>query len=147
MKKIILIFLFIPFVSFSQVSKKSFSKTTENYREFNLGICYFDYDDFWPGFSFLCGRTIYFNNNNTVLDFQAGLALPSIVTGKIGYGIGNVNSNLLISLRPHPGSIGLEYNTTKRRFSIEKMFGEYAAEFGNGGFLHDWLITLGFKIF
>lgn len=89
MKKIILIFLFIPFVSFSQVSKKSFSKTTENYREFNLGICYFDYDDFWPGFSFLWGRTIYFNNNNTVLDFQAGLALPSIVTGKIGYVIGS----------------------------------------------------------
>ena len=68
MKKIILILLLIPILSFTQSS--------ESYKEFNFGVItdmVFDGDQIWPGASFLWGKTIYFNNN-TVLDYQAGLA-------------------------------------------------------------------------
>ena len=124
MKKIIFLLLFIPTLSFTQSS--------ETYKEFNFGVItdmVFDGDQIWPGASFLWGKTIYFNNN-TVLDYQAGLALPTGATGKIGFGVGGSNFATIIGLRPYPATAYLQLSKNQRfNFSfeyvlIEDLFGE-----------------------
>ena len=77
MKKIILILSLLPIFLLSQ--------SNNAYKEFNFGIAVVD-DFGFPGASFLFGKTNY-NSNNTLLDYQIGIAFPSIVTGKIGFGI------------------------------------------------------------
>lgn len=119
MKKIILLLLFIPTLSFAQSS--------ESYKEFNFGVItnmVFDGDQIWPGASFLWGKTIYFNNN-TVLDYQAGLALPTLATGKIGFGIGGSNFATIIGLRPYPATAYLQLSKNQRfNFSVEYVLDE-----------------------
>ena len=108
MKKIILILLFIPTLSFTQSS--------ESYKEFNFGVItdmLFDGHDIWPGASFLWGKTIYFNNN-TVLDYQAGLAFPTIATGKIGFGFGGSNFAAIFGFRPYPATTYLQFSKNQR---------------------------------
>ena len=92
MKRIILILILAPLLTLSQ--------SNNTYKEINLGIALFD-DSGFPGASFLFGKTNYFSNN-TLLDYQLGVAFPSIVTGKIGFGIGNKNFATIIGVRPWP---------------------------------------------
>jgi hypothetical protein len=113
MKKIILILSIIPLLSFSQ------SKNT--YKEFNFGIALFGGNAF-PGASFLIGKTNYYSNN-TLLDYQAGLAFPSIVTGKLGFGIGDEDFATIIGFRPWPTSSYLQFSFKKRQnLSVEYGF-------------------------
>ena len=84
----------------------------------------FDGYDIWPGASFLWGKTIYFNNN-TVLDYQAGLAFPTLATGKIGFGIGGSNFATIIGLRPYPATAYLQLSKNQRfNFSAEYVLDE-----------------------
>lgn len=119
MKKIILILFFIPILSFTQ--------SFESYKEFNFGVItdmVFDGDQIWPGASFLWGRTYYYNNN-TVLDYQAGLAFPTLATGKIGFGIGSSNFATIIGLRPYPATAYLQLSKNQRfNFSAEYVLDE-----------------------
>ena len=113
MKKIILILSIIPLWSFSQ------SKNT--YKEFNFGIALFNNHAF-PGASFLIGKTNYYSNN-TLLDYQAGLAFPSIVTGKLGFGIGDEDFATIIGFRPWPISSYLQFSIKERHnLSVEYGF-------------------------
>ena len=105
MKKIILVFILIPIIGFSQNSN--------NYKEFNVGVYVnnlefegwsgIDFDFIFPGASFLWGKTKYYNNN-LFLDYQVGVAFPSLITGKAGLGIGNEESPVTLStgIRPWP---------------------------------------------
>ncbi len=116
MKRNILIFIIFPIFSFSQ--------SYETYKEFNFGLItsvedeiYNDLDIF-PGASFLWGKTHYYNN--TVLDYQAGFAFPTLVTGKIGFGVGNSNFATIFGIRPWPSTAYLQFSFKKRfNFSIE----------------------------
>ena len=72
MKKLVIVLFLLPIMGYSQYS------TT--YKEINIGLP--------PGASFLWGKTIYYNNN-TLFDYEAGFAFPSIATAKVGYGYGN----------------------------------------------------------
>ena len=92
MKRIILILILAPLLTLSQ--------SNNTYKEINIGIALFD-DGGFPGASFLFGKTNYFSNN-TLLDYQLGVAFPSIVTGKIGFGIGNEDFAAIIGVRPWP---------------------------------------------
>ena len=92
MKRIILILILAPLLTLSQ--------SNNTYKEINLGIALFD-DSGFPGASFLFGKTNYYTNN-TLLDYQLGVAFPSIVTGKIGFGIGNEDFAAIIGVRPWP---------------------------------------------
>ena len=92
MKKTLLLLLFIcPIVSFSQ------SLNSNSYKEFNFGIYSGEeaglvlsinnkFYSVFPGASFLWGKTEYLQYN-TLLDYQIGIALPTIITGKVGFGI------------------------------------------------------------
>ena len=113
MKKLLVILLCLPMFLPAQNST--------NYKEFNSGIFLGEDITFFPGASFLWGKTIYFNNN-TFLDYQGGFAFPTVFTGKIGIGIGNEKSASSIGLRPFPSSLYFQYNwDEKRLFSIEFM--------------------------
>tara|TARA_B100001059_G_scaffold75735_1_gene73297 strand:- start:68 stop:454 length:387 start_codon:yes stop_codon:yes gene_type:complete len=117
MKKIILILSIIPILSFSQ------SKNT--YKEFNFGIALFGVNAF-PGASFLIGKTKYYSNN-TLLDYQAGLAFPSIVTGKLGFGIGDEDFATIIGFRPWPTSSYLQFSL-KDRHNLSVEYGFFYGE-------------------
>ena len=110
MKKFILIILFIPAFIFGQTTKKTFI-------EMNVGIASVDDYDFsgiFPGTSVLFGKTTSFDSG-LVTEAQIGLALPSILTAKLGFGDGNLDKNILLTLRPWPFFIGPQlklYNFT-----------------------------------
>ena len=123
MKKLILLLLLIPSIGYCQYSN--------SYNEINAGVILdgisfegstvIDADFFFPGASFLWGKTKYYQNN-TFLDYQYGLAFPTIITGKIGFGIGNSESIISISsgLRPWPPTVYMQLNVKETIvFSIE----------------------------
>lgn len=99
MKKLILILLLIPILTFGQTDKPK-----RDFVEINGGVA-----DTWggwfPGVSSLWGRTVQYNNG-TVGEYQIGLALPSIVTAKVGIGFGNLDNNIMLAVRPWPLTIG-----------------------------------------
>ena len=104
MKKIILIFAITPLLSFSQ------SKNI--YGEFNFGIAVLDGGAF-PGASLLIGKTNYYENN-TLLDYQAGIAFPTIVTGKIGFGWGDEDFATIIGFRVWPSCPYIQISIKER---------------------------------
>jgi len=123
MKKIILIILLTPLLIYSQKSI--------NYKEFNTGVYLGPDIIVFPGASFLWGKTIYYDNN-ILLDYEAGLAFPTLITAKLGLGIGNDNKAGIIGFRPWPTSLYFQYNFNKKRiFSIEFMV-PYRNNFSTG---------------
>ena len=135
MKKILLILFICPTVSFSQ------SLNSNSYKEFNFGIYAalspspYSVPAF-PGASFLWGKTNYYQNNR-LLDYQIGIAFPTIITGKVGYGIGDQDYATIFGIRPFP-------TTTYVQFSFREKYNiaiEYTPidfehiEFGRGGLI------------
>lgn len=55
------------------------------YFESNIGIANID-GDIFPGTSVLFGKRFEKAESNCLLDMEIGLAFPTIVTGKIGFG-------------------------------------------------------------
>jgi len=114
MKKIILILSFVPLLSLSQ--------SNNTYKEINFGVALFD-DSGFPGASFLFGKTHYYTNN-TLLDYQLGIAFPSILTGRVGFGIGNEDFATIIGLRPWPTCPYLQFSF-KERYNLSVEYGFY----------------------
>ena len=103
MKKLLFTLLFLPIMVCAQ--------HTTNYKEINIG--------FPPGASFLWGQTIYYDNN-TLLDYEAGFAFPSIGTAKIGYGLGGENFAAVLGVRLFPVFTYIQFNVKERFvFSVE----------------------------
>ena len=77
MKKLLFLLLF-PFFSLGQ----------DSYIEINAGLANLDDSDFpfFPGGSVLWGKIFEKKESNFLIDMQVGLALPSVVTAKIGIG-------------------------------------------------------------
>ena len=69
--------------------------------EWNFGAAYIDEEFIFPGTSVLWGKT-YINENNFVFEYELGIALPSIVTGKLGIGKRFNNTKVLVGVRPFP---------------------------------------------
>ena len=119
MKKQILILFLLPTLSYSQYNEK--------YKEFNCGVItdiFFDGNEIWPGASFLLGKSHYYNNN-TILDYQAGLAFPTIVTGKVGFGIGDIDFATIIGVRAYPPTAYIQFSNNQRfNFSAEYLLDE-----------------------
>jgi hypothetical protein len=110
MNKIFLILILFPIFLWSQ--------SNNTYKEFNFGIAVVD-DFGFPGASFLFGQTNY-NSNNTLLDYQIGIAFPSIVTGKIGFGIGDTDFATIFGFRAWPTCPYFQLSLKERHnFSFE----------------------------
>jgi hypothetical protein len=89
-----------------------FIKSKNSFVEWNFGVAYIAEDDFiFPGTSYLWGQT-YINENNLIFEFEAGLALPSIVTGKLGIGKKFNNTKVIVGVRPFPFNLYLQSSFT-----------------------------------
>ena len=105
MKKIIttsiIILMMIPFLVFGQ-SKQQFV-------EINAGLAaigsYEISDMYYPGCSVLYGQTTQISDGG-VAEWEVGIAAPSVVTGKVGVGLGTIKNNFMIAIRPWPLTVG-----------------------------------------
>jgi hypothetical protein len=85
-------------------------KSRNSFIEWNFGIAYIDnysLPEFFPGTSVLWGRT-HINDNNFIFEYEAGFALPSIVTGKLGIGKKFNNTKVIVGVRPFPFNLYLQ---------------------------------------
>ena len=131
MKRIILILILAPLLTLSQ--------SNNTYKEINIGVALFD-DSGFPGASFLFGKTNYFSNN-TLLDYQLGIAFPSIFTGKIGFGIGNEDFATIIGFRVWPSCPYIQISVKERHNLSFEYHIKNSTEFGAA----EALITYGFR--
>ena len=122
MKKILLLLFICPIISFSQ------SFYSNSYKEFNFGIYSGKEIIVCPGASFLWGKTNYLQYN-TLLDYQIGFALPTIITGKVGFGIGDQDYATILGIRPFPTSSYVQFSF-KEKYNIAF---EYSPMYFNGG--------------
>ena len=94
------------------------------YLETNLGLSYAPEvviaGDVWPGVSFLYGGQI-FRPNGAFLDVQYGLAIPTVVTMKIGAGFKNQRTGRSVSAgaRIWPAHLCLQFGFPNPRCSQE----------------------------
>jgi len=115
MKKLILLFLFIPLGLFGQ------RKNTQTFIEINIGVASiddYDFSDPWPGSSVLFGQTFEFTKNG-VFEYQIGIAFPAIITGKLALGAGSLKNNIGLAIRPWPLTIGPQGKIGNFSFSFE----------------------------
>ena len=117
MKHLLIILLLIPMSVFGQKVKQSFV-------ELNVGVAAIDGYEFknntYPGCSFLFGQT--YLSGNYVVEWQAGLALPTLVTGKVFFGRGDLFHNCGIGIRPWPMCIGPQAKLGRLSLSFEYGF-------------------------
>lgn len=101
MKKLMLL-TFLSFFLFKIVSAQepTTGKSVHSFKEWNFGLASVS-DLVFPGTSFLWGKT-FINENNTIFEYQAGFAFPTIVTGKIGVGKKFNDINVIVGVRPFP---------------------------------------------
>ena len=123
------------FVTIILIFTSSFAYSQESkFLELNLGAGVIDYlgwsiyDDTdvypAPGLSLVYGkiyennRSIY-NSQDYIFEWQIGLALPSIVTGKLTFGLGDSDKYWGLSIRPWPLFIGPQVKLNNWSFSFE----------------------------
>jgi|TARA_B100000497_G_scaffold123431_1_gene156106 hypothetical protein len=104
--------------------------------EWNTGVSYIDLDGYFPGCSYLIGTT-YITKSNLVLDAQIGLAFPTFVTGKIGFGLKAKNSIITAGIRPFPAHayIQMQWSPNNKHRSFIFSFEESAYSMTND---YDW---------
>ena len=69
--------------------------------------------DLMPGTSFLWGRT-YVNENNFIIEYEAGFAIPTVVTGKVGIGKKINNTRVVGGIRAYPLNLYLQSSFTNK---------------------------------
>ena len=85
-------------------------KSKYNFIEWNFGLAYLEGGDVpfpLPGTSVLFGGT-HINTNNFIFEYEVGLALPSIVTGKLGIGRRFNKTDVIVGVRPFPFNLYLQ---------------------------------------
>ena len=113
MKKLILIALLSVFF-FNNIEAQEIStgKSMNSFVEWNFGVACIGDNFIFPGTSVLYGRT-YINENNLIFEYEAGLALPSLVTGKLGIGKKFNNTKVIVGVRPFPFNLCLQSSFSK----------------------------------
>ena len=116
MKKTIFSSLLLLFFFLTSNAQKSNSITSENsFIEWNVGIAFITDENFpFPGSSVLWGKT-YVNKNDIIFEYQAGFALPSLITGKIGIGKMFDTTKVIVGIRPFPFNIFLQSSFATRK--------------------------------
>lgn len=94
MKKLILLLTLLPLFTYSQ--------TTTPYIEVNAGFST-GIVPFFPGASVLYGATDLYPSG-FIMDYEAGIAFPSLITGKFGIGYDANGTEITAGVRPWPPS-------------------------------------------
>lgn len=112
MKTLILMTLLSIFVSKSVAQDIATGKTKHSFVEWNFGAAYLSNEDsVFPGTSVLWGKT-YINENNFIIEYEAGFALPSLVTAKVGIGKQFHNTKVIMGVRPFPFHLFMQSSFT-----------------------------------
>ena len=121
------------------------AQKSQSFKELNTGIAFENTDitfDEWgvfPGVSFLRGQT--YQNNKRIFEWQAGIAFPSLVTGKLTLAHGKFDKYSGISIRVWPLTIGPQFKINRLTISAELGTGEYISFYSRG------ILTVGFRLF
>ena len=108
MKKLLVILL-LPLTLLSQKQER----VSTVYAEINTGVAFIDELPF-PGMSGLIGTTL--NAGGFLLDFEAGLALPTIWTAKMGVGYEMGRSQVTAGIRPYPAHVYIQHVITGKKY-------------------------------
>ncbi len=124
MKKLFILLFFIGHF-FTNHAQQTNSRT---YREFNAGAAFLneysisELGDIMVGLSYVSGKQNYFSEN-FFFEYQAGIALPSIITGKVGIGATGKVFGGSIGVRVFPtfvyGQIHFRFQKSQLNFSAE----------------------------
>ena len=106
MKKLILFFCFSVFFiasNYAQELSKGVSK--DSFIEWNFGVAFLEGENIlFPGASVLWGKT-YINEKDLIFEYEAGFALPTLVTAKLGIGKKFNNTKGVVGIRPFPFNV------------------------------------------
>ena len=103
MKKVFL-FLVLSFFLSSSIAQEAPSGTSEaSFIEWNFGVALLN-EVIFPGTSVLWGKT-FINENDVIYEYEAGFALPTLVTGKIGIWKKFNNTKIVVGIRLWPFNI------------------------------------------
>ena len=123
MKKLfVLTLLFVSLCNTSKAQETSKIKLTNSFVEWNFGVAYIFEDYIAPGTSVLWGKS-FVDENNLILEYELGFALPSLITGKFGIGK-KINSTVVtFGIRPFPFNFYLQssYNKSKKGYWIASL--------------------------
>jgi hypothetical protein len=111
----------VNFTAGNKTKKNPNAVSSDSFFELNIGLAVLGLYDpeaaVVPGASFMYGGT--FPNEGLVYELQIGAALPTLFTGKIGVGIGDLDRNIIFALRPWPFTIGPQVKIEHITFSLE----------------------------
>jgi len=111
--------------------------TSHSFIEWNVGIAAADNFTF-PGTSVLWGATVI-NENNSIFEYEAGLAFPTLLTGKMGGGKVFGSTKIVIGVRPFP------FNFYLQTSFLSKENGYWILSFEYNPFDDDAAISFGSK--
>lgn len=112
MKTLLAIALLLMVIGQSDAQDTSKGKTEHKFVEWNFGVADIPNEgSVFPGTSVLWGKT-YINENNVIFEYEAGFALPSIATAKVGIGKQFNTTKVLFGLRPFPFHLFLQSSFT-----------------------------------
>lgn len=111
MKKLLVMALLLFFVSNCDAQDTANDKTGQAFTEWNFGAAYIDDEFIFPGTSFLWGKT-YINENDVIVEYEVGIALPSLATAKVGIGKQFHNTKVVTGIRPFPFHFFLQSSFT-----------------------------------
>lgn len=132
MKKLILI-------AFLLLSSLIVNAQTTKYVEVNTGFSTGTIP-FFPGGSIMIGATHKFDSG-IILDYEGGVAIPTIITFKGGVGF-NINQDILtFGVRPWPGSVYAQYEIMRPGKSSDIVL---TAE-GSLGVIQSSIFTIGWR--
>ena len=149
MKKLILISL-LSFLFFNNIEAQEITtgKSENSFVEWNFGIAFIGDSNIlgnnfiFPGTSVLWGKT-FINENNFIFEYEAGLALPSLITGKLGIGKKFNTTNVIVGVRPFPFNLFLQSTFTKGKkgywitsFEFNPLYSDNSISFGSKAILN-----------
>ena len=112
MKTLIAMALLLIVVSQSVAQETTKGKTEQSFVEWNFGAAVIPNEDsVFPGTSVLWGKT-YINENNFIVEYEVGFALPSLATGKVGIGKQFNTTKVILGVRPFPFNLFLQSSFT-----------------------------------
>jgi len=102
---IIMTLCYISFTNVTKAQSKGSIKSADAFIEWNAGLALIeDIGGVAPGTSLLYGVT-FINENNFIIEAEAGLAFPSVATAKVGVGKKINNMKNIVGVRPFPFNI------------------------------------------
>lgn len=135
MKKIILVLLFFPLFIQAQ--------NTIPYVEVNAGIST-GVVPFFPGASVLYGATTKYNSG-IILDYEAGIAFPSLITFKGGVGYDFNGTQVSVGIRPWPATTYGQVEISRPKKMSDIVLTVEGMLWSENFFVQRGLITIGWR--